>query len=390
MFEREQLAILQSRMSEKNQKIQAIIGPRQVGKTRLTEQFMRSTKIPCHYATADLPGVPNTQWLTQQWEIARLKPGSILILDEIQKIPNWSVVVKQLWDEDQRTGKQIKVIILGSSPWLMQQGLNESLTGRFECIPISHWSYIEMQKAFDVTFEEYIYFGGYPGAAMYIKEEPRWRDYILHSLIETTISRDILMMTRIDKPALLRQLFQLGCRYSGQILSYQKMLGQLQDAGNATTLAHYLKLLSAAGLLTGIEKFSESLIRTRASSPKWQVLNNALLSAQSDYTLASAQTDREYWGRLIESAVGAHMINQRDQYHYEVFYWREHNKEIDFVIQKNDKVIGFEVKSGMTKNAIAGASAFREKIKPDRILLIGGSGIPVQEFLSTPIERYFI
>jgi len=389
MFQRTQLQILKSRIAEENPKIQAIIGPRQVGKTSLVEQFIQDTELPCHYATADLPGIPNIQWLEQQWELARLKPGSVLFLDEIQKLPDWSVMVKRLWDEDKRTGKIIKVVILGSSPWLMQKGLGESLMGRFEQIVMPHWSFPEMQEAFDFSFEEYVYFGGYPGAAGYIKDESRWRDYILHSIIETTIGRDILTMSRIDKPVLLRQLFQLGCGYSGQILSYQKMLGQLQDAGNATTLAHYLTLLNAAGLLSGIEKFSSKLIRTRASSPKWQVRNTALISSQNTQSFLLAQQDRGYWGRLVESAVGAHLVNKSSQHNFEVFYWREQDKEINFVVRSGDTVVGFEVKSGMKKQGMPGARSFQKKVQPKRILLIGGSGISIPEFLSTPVDTYF-
>jgi len=171
--------------------------------------------------------------------------------------------------------------LLGSSPLLVQQGLSESLAGRFEILRIGHWSFSEMRDAFGLTVDQYLYFGGYPGSAALINDEERWRRYLLDSLIETTLARDILLMNRVDKPALLRQMFRLGCEYSGQILSYQKMLGQLQDAGNTTTLAHYLDLLSGAGMLCGLSKFSSEVVRQRGSSPKLQVLNNGLMTAQS-------------------------------------------------------------------------------------------------------------
>jgi len=155
--------------------------------------------------------------------------------------------VKRLWDEDSRLGHDLKVVLLGSAPLLVQRGLSESLTGRFEVLRVSHWSFGEMRSAFGFSLDDYLYFGGYPGAAPLASDPGRWVRYVLDALIETTISRDVLLMTRVDKPALLRRLFELSCRYSGQVLSYTKMLGQLQDAGNSTTLAHYLDLL--AGVL---------------------------------------------------------------------------------------------------------------------------------------------
>ncbi|MCD4670558.1 MAG: AAA family ATPase, partial [Actinomycetia bacterium] len=237
------------RIKEKRQFIQVLAGPRQVGKTTLARQIINDYKSPIHYASADEPTLRDRSWLNQQWDIARLKIAeekksvALLIIDEVQKVSGWSETVKRLWDEDTANKTNLKVILLGSSPLLMQKGLTESLAGRFETIPVMHWSFAEMRDCFNIALERYIYFGGYPGAARLIINRQRWRQYILDSLIETTISRDILLMTRVDKPALLRRLFHLGCEYSGQILSYQKMIGQLQDAGNTTTLAHYLELL---------------------------------------------------------------------------------------------------------------------------------------------------
>lgn len=210
--------------------------------------------MPAHYATADEPTLKGGMWLAQQWESARVlgqAPGgesndALLVLDEIQKLPGWSESVKRLWDEDTAAARPLHVVLLGSSPLLVQRGLTESLAGRFEVLPVTHWSLPEMRDAFGVSVEEFVYYGGYPGAAALFDEPQRWRQYLLDALIETSVSRDVLLMSRIDKPALLRRLFKLGCTYSGRILSYQKMVGQLQDAGNTTTLAHYLELLSGA------------------------------------------------------------------------------------------------------------------------------------------------
>jgi hypothetical protein len=119
----------------------------------------------------------------------------------------------------------------------------------------------------------------------------------------------VLLLSRVDKPALLRRTFELACRYSGQVLSYSKMLGQRPDAGNATTLAHYLDLLAGAGLVTGLQKYAGDVARRRGSSPKLQVMSTALVTAPSGLTLAEARRDGEFWGRFVEPAVGAHLAN---------------------------------------------------------------------------------
>jgi len=314
-FERQQAGTLAARLSEPRRFLQVVAGARQVGKTTLVGQVLSCLDIPSVFVSADDPTVGDTAWLAAQWERGRLaaadtgKAGAVLVLDEVQKIPRWSETVKRLWDEDSRARRPLKVVLLGSAPLLMQQGLTESLAGRFEVVHLPHWSFAEMRAAFGFSLEEYLYFGGYPGAAPLIKDPQRWRRYLLDALIETTISRDVLLMTRVDKPALLRRLFELGCRYSGQVLSYTKMLGQLQDAGNATTLAHYLELLGGAGMLTGLQKYAGKAVRQRGSSPKLQVMNTALMTAQSGLSPDEARADREFRGRLVESAVGAHLAN---------------------------------------------------------------------------------
>lgn len=386
---RPQAGVLLQRLVEPRRFMQIVAGPRQVGKTTLVRQTLEASGLPYQYASADEPTLRGGQWIEQQWQAARrlaVERVAALALDEVQKIPDWSEAVKRLWDEDTGSGLALHVILLGSAPLLVQRGLSESLTGRFEMLRLPHWTFSEMRTAFGFSLDDYIFFGGYPGAAPLIEEPTRWARYVLDALIETTISRDVLLLTRVDKPALLRRLFELGCRYSGQVLSYTKMLGQLQDAGNSTTLAHYLDLLQGAGLLAGLPKFAGQAVRQRGASPKLQVLNTALISAQSGLTLMEARDDAEYWGRLVESAVGAHLANTAAESTHELFYWRERGQEVDFVLRSGRKLVGIEVKSSRPRGARAGLEEFSRAFSPDKILLVGGDGIPVEEFLAAPVE----
>lgn len=395
MFKRIQFDKIYNRLTEKRKFIQVLSGPRQSGKTTLANQIAGKLELPIHSVSADSPVPYNAVWLEQQWEIARINVNknpnseSLLILDEIQKVHGWSEVIKKLWDEDTKNKTKVKVLLLGSAPLLIQKGLTESLAGRFELIPISHWNYVEMRDAFGWNLDQYIWFGGYPGAAELINDEERFKNYIRDSLIETTISRDILLLTRIDKQALLRQLFQLGTFYSGQIVSYQKMLGQLHDAGNTTTLAHYLNLLSASGLLTGLQKYSGSQIRQRSSSPKFLVLNNALISAQSNLSFEEARSNKDYWGRLVETAVGSYLLNGIIGTNLKLMYWREGAKEVDFIFDNGGKITALEVKSGRLRESLAGIETFNSLYEPKRKLLIGQKGIPLEEFFLTPATQWF-
>ena len=390
-YRRPQAAELARRLAEPRRFIQIVAGARQVGKTTLVRQVTAAARLPVRYASADEPTLRGAEWIAEQWEAARLATGTkgaVLVLDEVQKAVGWSESVKRLWDEDTRRGVRLKVVLLGSAPLLVRQGLTESLAGRFEVLRLPHWSLAEMRAAFGVSLEEYLFFGGYPGAAPLAHQPERWRRYILDSLVETTIARDVLLLTRVDKPALLRRLFELGCRYSGQILSYTKMLGQLHDAGNTTTLAHYLQLLGGAGMLAALAKFSGSLTRQRGSSPKLQVLNTALMTAQSGLSLADARADRDFWGRVVESAVGAHIANSSSESGGELCYWRDRNREVDFVATAGRSLTAVEVKSGRRRDALPGMAAFAEAFSPTRKLLVGGDGIPVEEFLLAPVARW--
>jgi len=386
MFQRSLFQVVRKRMNEPRRFIQVISGPRQVGKTTLVNQVLSSLPFPGHYASADGFISMGATWISEQWEVARAKqsqhPSSdfLLILDEIQKIENWSEAVKKEWDTDFLKQTPIKVILSGSSRLLIQEGLSESLTGRFELISLGHWSYLEMKSAFGLNPNQYVWFGGYPGSAGIMDQQERWKQYISDSIIETTISKDILMLTRIEKPALLRRLFELGCAYSGQILSYTKMLGQLAASGNTTTLSHYLSLLNQAGLITGLEKFSTNQIRQRSSSPKLLIYNTALISAQQQEFFPAIMQRPDQWGRLVESSVGAHLLNYSLSDGFSLHYWLDHHNEVDFVIQKKGILIGLEVSSGESHKR-SGMKAFQDRYRPNRILLIGKSGIPWEEFL---------
>lgn len=394
MFERPLLEDLRKRMQERRRFIQVLMGPRQVGKTTLVTQLLKRLEVNHVFVSADAVPATNHLWLEQIWESARLKlsqePGAegILVIDEIQKISNWSEIVKKMWDEDTRAGRNLKVILLGSSRLLLQQGLSESLAGRFENSYLGHWSYNEMREAFGWTVEEFVWFGGYPGSSGLIDDEIRWKNYVTGALIESSISRDILMMTRVDKPALMKRLFELGCLYSGQILSFTKVQGQLQDAGNTTTLAHYLSLLDTAGLLAGIEKYAADVVRKRSSSPKFQVHNNALISAQSNALFHDIKKDALEWGRIVESAIGAHLINSAQTSGFNVYYWRHRDEEVDFVLEQRGRVIALEVKSGRGRGT-KGMKTFDEQFHPEKVLLVGRAGISWQEFLSIdPIDLF--
>jgi len=391
---RPQGAELARRLAEPRRFLQVIAGARQVGKTTLANQVAAQVGLPHHYASADEPTLRGAEWIDQQWDAARLlaaeagTQGALLVLDEVQKVPRWSESVKRLWDADTRARRPLKVVLLGSAPLLVQQGLTESLAGRFEILHLPHWTFAEMRDAFGWNLDRFLFYGAYPGAAPLVDQPARWSRYIRDALIETTIARDVLLLSRVDKPALLRRLFELGCGYSGQILSYTKMLGQLHDAGNTTTLAHYLDLLAGAGMVTGLQKYTGSALRRRGSSPKLQVLNTALMTAQSGLSLAETRGDRQLWGRLVESAVGAHLANAAAGGTCDLFYWRERNREVDFVVRAGKRLVAIEVKSGRARDTLPGMAAFDEAFRPMRKLLVGGDGIPVDEFLSQPVAHW--
>ena len=409
-YQRAQVSTLLSRLAEPPSRIIALFGSRQTGKTTIVRQALGQIERPSRYVAVDEPNSPvfrvpppvpeaafrrpevrDTEWLVHTWDRARdaaqhSPTGFVLVLDEIQKVPRWSETVKGLWDADRAAGRLLHVVILGSSPLLMQSGLTESLAGRFEPISVTHWSFPEMAGAFGFDLPAYLYFGGYPGAAALVRDPPRWRDYILQALVEPNIERDLLSMTRVDKPALLKRLFEVGAAASGQILSYTKLLGQLQDAGNTTTLARYLGLLSSAGLLAGLPKYASRPHR-RGSSPKLNVLNTALMTAGSGYGFAEARADRTFWGRIVESAAGAHLCNTATP-GMGVHYWRDGLHEVDFVLKRGPHLVAIEVKSGPQRTSPRGLAMFAKRFHAQRTLIVGGGGIPLNEFLAAPAARW--
>jgi predicted AAA+ superfamily ATPase len=392
-YKRDGTKELKARVVQKPRFIQIVIGPRQVGKTTAVKQVIKDLEFPSHYCSADLPAPPDPSWISQAWERARLMENRgrpvILILDEIQKVSRWSEVVKKLWDEDRARGRDLRVVILGSSSLLIRKGLTESLAGRFELLRFSHWTFRECSECFGWNSEKYLYFGGYPGAASLIQDEPRWSSYIRDSLIETAISKDVLLLNPIEKPALLRKLFMLACEYGGQVVSYQKLVGQLADAGNTTTLAHYQHLLESAYLIAGLEKYSGSKIRKRSSSPKWLPLNTALITAISQKGFVETRSDPVEWGRLTECAAGAYLFNEAGRWGLELFYWREGNYEVDYLLKKGRRVIAIEIKSGRKRTVLNGLKEFQKRYKTDRSLVIGPSDMPLEEFLSKDIRLLF-
>ena len=396
MYERVVLQDIINRILEERKFIQVLAGPRQVGKTTLIKQLVSKIETPYHFVTADDVFATDSTWLSREWGNARLQMLQsgineiLFIVDEVQKVTNWSEIVKKEWDSDSFSDRNIKVILLGSSRLLIQKGLTESLAGRYELTNITHWAFDEMQAAFGWNIEQFIYFGGYPGSASLILDEERWKSYVRESLIETSISKDILMMTRVDKPILLKRLFDIGCRYSSQILSLTKIQGELQETGNLTTLSGYLNLLKDAGLLSGLEKYASDIIRKRASKPKFQVHNNALLTASQISSFDDIRKYSKEWGRLAESAVGAHLINSGLKYRFNVYYWNQGNYEVDYVIEKGNEIIAIEVKSGKDSSN-KGLSIFNEEFHPRAVYIVGTDGIPFETFLGmNPAELFKI
>ena len=382
--------MLRSRLREKRRFIQVLAGPRQVGKSTIISDVLSTLEIPYVSESADDITISGDTWLKGIWDrarsLARQHGEALVAVDEIQKIANWSEAVKKMWDEDKKTGANVKAILSGSSRLLLMKGLSESLLGRFELIPIPHWSYGEMKEVFGFTLDEFIYFGAYPGPADLIGDERRWKAYIRDSIMEPSLTKDILMLTPIQKPALLRELMELGSYYSGQIMPFEHMLGQLSDVGNTTTLAYYLDLLRQSGLLAGLQKYSGSEIRKRASSPKLQVFNNALMSSRHPMDFTRAKEDDTLWGRLVESAVGTHLLNSVAGEDVSLGYWREKQDEVDFVLYNEYSAAAFEVKSGSRTHG-RGMDAFLRRYPGSKVFTVsanigpGSTAIPLEEFL---------
>lgn len=394
MYKRAEYQLIKDRLNEPRKFIQVVMGARQIGKSTVVRQVLKDIDAPYQFYSADNVPATNSSWISNCWAAVRsLKANNrwdsiILVIDEIQKISNWSEVVKKEWDDDTFHDRNIKVLFLGSSRVLLEKGLSESLAGRFEEIRMSHWSYIEMQECFGFTLDQYLFYGSYPGAATLAEDEDRYQQYIQSSIIDATINKDILMDTPISKPALLRQTFELGAAYSGELLSLNKMLGSLQDAGNTATLAGYINLLGESGLLCGLQKFSVDMARRKASIPKLQVYNNALKMVYSPLTFEQVVMDRKSWGRIFESGIGAYLVSQSFIHRFEVYYWRERNDEVDFILRKKGSVVAIEIKSNAEKRT-DGLDKFRQLFKPQSSFIVGDGGIRAKDFLSMNINDLF-
>ena len=394
MYKRVQYQTITKRLKEPRHFLQVVLGARQVGKTTVIKQVVNDLNLPYQIYSADSIPATQTSWISDCWNTARVQmrveklSEFILIIDEIQKIKNWSEVVKKEWDADTFNDINMKVVLLGSSRVLLEKGLSDSMMGRFEEIRMTHWSYPEMRDAFNMSLEQYLYFGGYPGAAFLIEDEERWGQYINGAIIDATINKDILYDSPISKPALLRQTFELGTSYSGEIVSLTKMVGALQDAGNTTTLAGYLNLLGDSGLLTGLQKFAMDKSRQRASAPKFQVFNNALKTVYNDLTFKEAILNRKEWGRIFESAIGAHIVSNAFTGNYEVFYWREKDKEVDYILKKKNRIVAIEVKSN-SEMYNAGLEEIRKMYQPYASFVVGEGGMKAEQFLSINPAKLF-
>lgn len=386
MYERKIVAEILQGLQRKKKLLHIITGPRQVGKTTASQQIAKKWQGDTLSFSADSPIPPGPEWIRGHWERAANLAGRqaghnevLLILDEVQKVSGWSEIVKLLWDEVLLQETSLQVLLLGSSSLLLQKGVTESLAGRFFLYHCNHWQYGEMRDAFDWDLEKWIFFGGYPGAVDFVDEEQIWADYVTHSLIETVLAKDILQLQTVNKPALLRHLFLLSCGAPAQILSYNKMLGQLHNAGNTTTLAHYLKLLETAYMVSGLELFKRGKQKKRGSSPKLILWNNGLINAVSGMTFQEARTDLSWCGRLVENAVGGHLLNNLPSQPYSLFYWRERHLEVDFVVETSRKTWVLEVKSGKTQTA-KGLNKFMKLYPESSPMLIGSGGFELEDF----------
>ena len=375
---------LVARMREPRRFIQMLVGPRQTGKSTAIRQALAQVDLPRHVALASIDS-SSRDWLRAQWLQARNlinegSPSALLVIDEVQLVSQWSAVVKELWDEDTWSGIDLRVVLTGSSSILLQRGLVEGLTGRFETIRSTHWEFAECKDAFGYSLDDFLFFGGYPGGAALKDDEQRWLSYINDAVIEPSISKDVIALEEVRKPALMRKLFHLGAPYSGQELSYRKILGQLDDAGNTTTVAHYLDLLDGAGLLCGLQKHDPKLIREKASSPRLMVYDTSLMTATYGRYRDFLLTDPERKGHLVESAVGAFLLAQSKKQNFEVHWWREGSNEVDFVLAQGESVTAIEVKSGRMKS-LKGLTAFVNLVPHARTLVVGSSECPLEAFL---------
>jgi predicted AAA+ superfamily ATPase len=331
--------LLKKRFSEKLPLIQIVMGPRQVGKTTGVMQFQEQTNINCHYISADSMPLSNANWILEQWQTALTKGDNpLLIIDEIQKADNWSEVIKNLWDKQLKTGKRVNVLLLGSSSLSLKKGVSESLAGRYELIPVVHWDFIESKKLREMELETYLNFGGYPKSYDYLDDYDRWFSYVKSSIIDNVIDKDILNFALIKNPSLFKQAFEVLSCYPAQEISYRKLLGQLQDRGNTELIKYYIKLFEGAYLIKAIQKYGTQDFKIKSSSPKIIPL------APCFYTLYAATKGKE--GFVFEATVGAKLL----EVSHDLYYWRQGNSEVDYILSWKKKLFAIEVKSGRKRS----------------------------------------
>lgn len=304
----------------------------------------------------------------------------VLSLDEIQKVPEWSSTVKYLWDEDTRRGRNAKAVLTGSLTLTLQSGMAESLKGRFEILRSTQWTFSECREAFGYSLDDFLMLGGYPGAAALKNDAPRWLSYLRDSIIEPTITQDVLEMEAVRKPALLRALFEIGALYSSQEISYRKLLGQLDDRGNTDVIAHYLDLLSHAGLMSGLKKYDEKALVVKTSSPRLLVHDTSLMTASLGNDADRVMSDTALRGHLVETAVGAYLLARSQREGFDLRWWRDRGAEVDFVVTSGRRRTAIEVKSGRVKGT-KGLGEFVQRYPGTYALIVGSEEFPLEDFL---------
>jgi len=352
---------LRSSLADASPLIQVVLGPRQVGKTTGVRQLMDEwSEGQVHFASADGEIARPGDWVEGQWETARSVNADLLVVDEIQKVENWSERVKALWEEQYGAKAKLKVVLLGSSSLSLQRGLRESLAGRYEVHRVFHWNPIESRESYGISSAEFLLFGGYPGSYRFVDDRTRWVSYVRDSIIDAVIGRDILSLVRVKSAALFRQCFEIATSYAAQEISYTKLLGQLQDKGNTDLVKQYLDHFEGAFLLKQLQKYSNKATLRRSSSPKIVPMCPALYSVELDADLGPEER-----GRSFEVMVGAAL----SRFPGKLFYWRERSFEVDYVYKYGKRLVAIEVKSGRKKSS-RGLRKFREKFPQAETLII--------------------
>jgi predicted AAA+ superfamily ATPase len=361
--------------TEPARRIQLLTGPRQVGKTTILLELAGEFGERAIYRAADVEEIAAPGWWAIQWDramrLARTGP-TLLLVDEIQTLPNWARRVKVAFDEVARERLPLQIVISGSAALSMTRGARNELAGRFELLTLRHWTAQDLIQAFGLTDDEaaevYVRFGAFPGELDRRMDYPRWREYILHAIIDPALNRDLLMLEPIQKPALLRQINSLAAAYPGEIISLQKLAAQLLEKGAPATIAHYLTVLEEAFLLAALHKYSDRELRLRASPPKLVPLSNAFLTAYADSVPPTTATDPVRWGRWLETACTAHAVNTGCR----VAYWREEPYEVDLIVAGERGKWAIEIKSGSYAiQDLTGLSTFHLRHPDFRPLVVG-------------------